>query len=173
MKLLLCICLLLVNYFAVAQKKFSPSENYKRHAARALGFYEQKEYLKSALSYDSLFKQNKGRGLRSDKYNAACSWALAGNADKAFLYLDKAVLKDKWKNLSHILSDADLKTLHADQRWQPLIDSVRANKERAEAKLNKPLVAILDTVYNEDQSDRKKLDTIQKQFGRQSTQVDS
>jgi hypothetical protein len=41
------------------------------------------------------------------------------------------------------------------------------------AKLNKSLVALLDTVYNEDQADRQNMDTLQKQFGWQSKQVDS
>jgi hypothetical protein len=43
----------------------------------------------------------------------------------------------------------------------------------AQAKLNKPLVALLDTIYNEDQSDRSKIDSLAKQFGWQSIQVDS
>jgi sucrose-6-phosphate hydrolase SacC (GH32 family) len=98
---------------------------------------------------------------------------LAGNIDKAFLYLNKAVVVDKWSNLFHILSDSDLSSLHADKRWQSLIDTVRSNKEKAEATLNKPLVALLDTVYNEDQTDRRNVETVQKQFGRESKQMDS
>jgi len=43
----------------------------------------------------------------------------------------------------------------------------------AQAKLNKPLVALLDTIYNEDQSDRSKIDSLAKQFGWQSIQIDS
>lgn len=115
----------------------------------------------------------KGQGLRSDKYNAACSWALAGNIEKAFVYLDKAVITDKWTNLSHILANPDLGKLHTDKRWQPLIDTVTMNKTKAEEKLNKPLVALLDTIYNEDQGDRRNIDTVQKQFGWQSKPMDS
>jgi len=165
--------LILLSFFTSGQNKFKPNEEYTKRSSRALGFYENKNYLQSALSYDSLFKLNKEQGLRSDKYNAACSWALAGNIEKAFFYLNKAVIVDKWENLSHILSDPDLNTLHSDERWQPLIDAVKSNKEKAEANLNKPLVALLDTIYNEDQVDRRNIDTIQKQFGWQSKQMDS
>ena len=165
--------LMLLNFFASGQNKFKPNEKYTKHSSRAYSFYASKNYVQSALSYDTLFKLNQGQGLTSDKYNAACSWALAGNIEKAFLYLNKAVVVDKWANLSHLLSDSDLNTLHADKRWQPLIDTVKSNKEKAEANLNKPLVALLDSVYIEDQSGRRNLDTIQKQFGWQSKQMDS
>jgi hypothetical protein len=49
----------------------------------------------------------------------------------------------------------------------------KSNKEKAEASLNKPLVALLDTIYNEDQGDRRNIDPIQQQFGWQSKQMDS
>jgi len=42
-----------------------------------------------------------------------------------------------------------------------------------QAKPNEPLVALLDTIYNEDQSDRLKIDSLAKQFGWQSRQMDS
>lgn len=81
-------------------------------------------------------------------------------------------MNDKWSNLSHILADSDLNSLHSDKRWQSLIETVKSNKEKEEAKLNKPLVALLDTIFNEDQLDRMKIDTMQKQFGWQSKQID-
>ena len=144
-----------------------------KHSARAYGYYASKEYLKSALSYDSLFNFYKGQGSMGDRYNASCSWALTGNLEKAYFYLNKAIVIDKFTHLSHLLSDADLVSLHTDKRWQPLIDVVKSNKEIAEANLNKPLVALLDTIYIEDQQDRGNMDTVEKQFGWQSKQMDS
>ena len=172
-KFIYSLPLILLTFIAFGQNKFKPDEKYTKHSERAFNLYEEKKYLQSALSYDSLFKLYKGQGLRSDKYNTACSWALAGNIEKAFFYLKKAIIVDKWSNLSHILSDADLYNLHSDKRWQPLIDTVTMNKAKLEAKLNKPLVALLDTVYNEDQGDRRVIDTLRKQFGWQSKQMDS
>lgn len=172
-KFVFLLSLTLLTVIAFGQNKFKPNEKYTIHSSRAFSFYKEKKYLQSALSYDTLFKLNKGQGLRSDRYNAACSWALAGNIEKAFFYLNKAVIVDKWINLSHILSDTDLNVLHSDKRWQPLIDIVKSNKEKAEANLNKPLVALLDTVYIEDQADRRNIDTVKSQFGWQSKQMDS
>lgn len=172
-KIILLLQLAALTVLAFGQSKFKPDENYTIQSARALGLYEKKEYLRSALSYDSLFAMNKGQGMRSDKYNAACSWALAGNKEKAFFYLDEAIRKDKWSNLSHILSDTDLKELHADSRWQPLMDDVAKNKADEESKFNKPLVALLDTIYTQDQGDRLNIDAVQKQYGWKSAQMDS
>lgn len=172
-KYYLVLSLSLLTIYSFGQSKFKPDEGYLKHSSRAFKFYENKNFKQSALSYDTLFYNYKGQGLRSDKYNAACSWALSDNIEKAFEYLNKAVLIDKWSNLSHIISDADLNNLHSDKRWQTLIDNVKANKEIEEAKLNKPLVALLDTVYREDQDDRKNYQTIFKQYGWKSTQMDS
>lgn len=155
------------------QTGFIPGEKYTKQAAKAFKLYEEKKYLQSALSYDTLFNQSKGKGLASDKYNAACAWALTGSVEKAFIYLNKAVVEDKWSNLSHILSDSDLDTLHEDKRWQQFIKEIRTNKEKAESHLIKPLVALLDTVYKEDQGDRKNFYVIQKQYGQQSKEMDS
>lgn len=172
-KLILLVHLAALTALAFGQSTFKPDENYTLRSSRAFGFYEKTEYLQSALSYDSLFAMNKGKGLQSDKYNAACSWALAGNKEKAFFYLDEAIRKDKWSNLSHILTDTDLKDLHADVRWQPLMDAVAKNKEIEESKFNKPLVALLDTIYTQDQGDRQIVAVIQKQYGWKSRQMDS
>ena len=43
----------------------------------------------------------------------------------------------------------------------------------AQSKFNKELAAVLDTIYQQDQSSRLKLDSLQKQFGWQSEQVQS
>lgn len=172
-KITILFPLVLLATFAFGQNKFKPTEKYRKHSTRAYSFYGENQYLKSALSYDTLFRLNNGQGLMTDRYNASCSWALAGNTEKAFFYLNKVITIDKWINLSHLLSDSDLNTLHTDKRWQPLIDKVKSNKEKAEAMLNKPLAALLDTVYDEDQADRLNIDIIQKQFGIQSKQLDS
>lgn len=172
-KFILFITLSLLTIVAFGQTHFKPNAKYTVHSSRAYRFYDEKKYLKSALSYDSLFNLYKWQGLRSDKYNAACSWTLAGNIEKAFSYLNMAVIDDKWVNLAHILSDSDLNALHSDKRWEHLINKVKSNKEKAEANFNKFLVQLLDTIYNEDQGGRENIDIIQKQFGWQSKQMDS
>ncbi len=42
-----------------------------------------------------------------------------------------------------------------------------------QSRLNKPLVAVLDTIHNDDQTDRSKIDDLQKKYGWQSEQMKS
>ena len=51
------------------------------------------------------------------------------------------------------------------------MDIVKANKAEAEKDLDKPLVAILDTIYLEDQTYRKQLREIEAKYGRQSDEM--
>ena len=44
---------------------------------------------------------------------------------------------------------------------------------KANTNLNKRLVALLDTIYHKDQTDRLSIDSLQKQFGWQPKQIDS
>jgi hypothetical protein len=155
------------------QGKFKPTENYIRQSSKAFTLYNEKNFVQSAKSYDTLFNDYNGRGLRTDKYNAACAWSLAGNMDQAFYYLNQSLLTNEWVNLSNIDSDSDLISLHSDMRWQLLNDKIRMNNKVPEQKLNKPLTAALDTIYMEDQTDRNNLDIIKEKYGWQSKQMDS
>lgn len=57
----------------------------------------------------------------SSLYNVACALALAGHADQAFEWLDKAIAAgfDSW---DLIRSDADLDHLRQDPRFQKLLE---------------------------------------------------
>lgn len=156
---------------AQAQDEFIPDAKYQSHASRALRYYQDKDYLQSARSYDTLFKQYKGSGLRSDRYNAACAWALASNVEQAFHYLELVARKDKWDNLTHLLGDRDLVSLHQDKRWDKIVKQVKANKEFSERNLDKALVALLDTVFVRDQTMRLRADSVLKKYGAQSDEV--
>jgi len=165
--------LFLVFNLSFGQSRFKPTENYIKQSSRASELYIEKNYVRSAELYDKLFKTYSGRGLRIDRYNAACAWSLAGNKDQAFHYLNQSLLTNEWVNLSNIASDSDLSSLHNDKRWQILIDKIRLNNKVPEQHLNKPLIALLDTIYTEDQTDRNNLDIIKQKFGWQSKQIDS
>ncbi|RSK31249.1 hypothetical protein EI290_14340 [Hymenobacter metallilatus] len=106
----------------------------------------------------------------TDLYNAACSWALAGDATKAFQYLDRATLAG-WENLAHVQQDTDLAALHADKRWQPMLTKLRAQLAKLEANYNRPLKQQLDSIYASDQGGRQQYAEIQKQYGDKSPQM--
>ncbi len=74
---------------------------------------------------------------RSAHYNAACSHALLGRSDEAFAALDRA-LGDSWHDLDKLLADPDLRSLHADSRWAPIVQRCRANHELFVQSLKEP-----------------------------------
>lgn len=143
---------------------------YRQFVREADSLYDAKEYLKSAQRYSNAFESNGWKGFSIDRYNAACSWALAGVADSAFFQLDRTT-KANYTNIGHITQDPDLNTLHNDKRWQPILDIIKGNKEKEEANLDKSLVAILDTVYFEDQKYRQQINDIESKFGWESQEM--
>ena len=147
------------------------SEQYNSLIKKAFSLYEAKDYKTSAQTYEAAFKANNNHAITDDRYNAACSWALAGNADKAFANLQIIAANGSYYDYAHITVDTDLKSLYADKRWQLLLAAVKHNQEKAEASLNKPLVAELKQIYKDDQADRQKLDAVDKQYGRESKEI--
>ena len=48
---------------------------------------------------------------------------------------------------------------------------LKSNKEEAEKDLDKPLVAILDSIHMEDQSYRHQIDKVEEKYGRDSEEM--
>lgn len=150
---------------------YSQSTKYQELVKVADSLYNAKDYTRSAWKYSEAFKENGWKAYSNDRYNAACSWALAGVPDSAFFQLDRIATKSNYTNIGHITQDTDLNSLHDDKRWQPILALIKGNKEREEANLDKTLVAILDTVYIEDQKYRQQIDEIESKFGWESKEM--
>jgi hypothetical protein len=86
-----------------------------------------------------------------DRYNAACSWALAGNSDSAFYQLNRMVDLMDFVDYPKISSDEDFIPLYQDQRWGLLLEKVKKNKQEKEKDYRYELVTILDSVFKDDQ----------------------
>lgn len=165
-KVITLISLLLLNY-SFGQDR----DKYSELIRAAWSLYEGKEYLKSGEKYTEAFEALGGKGVITDRYNAACAWALANKPDSAFVQLFKIAENGSYTNLTHLATDADLTSLHNDERWPKIIALVQANKEKAEADLDKPLVALLDTIFHEDQKYRKQLTSIGEKYGWESGEM--
>jgi hypothetical protein len=70
-------------------------------------------------------------------YDAACCAAQAGSADAAFAMLDRAIAAG-WHRVAWLRDDDELASLHADARWQRLLDTATAAEDRAGQALGAP-----------------------------------
>ncbi|MDD7914424.1 DUF6624 domain-containing protein [Polaribacter ponticola] len=131
-----------------------------------------KDYKSSAKLYKNAFDLNKKVPL-TDRYNASCINALAGNKDDAFKNLFIAANELKWDDINHLKNDSDLKSLHSDNRWKILVSSITKNKEEKEKHFDKSLTKILDKIYFDDQSTRNQIRTKEKKYGRNSKEMDA
>ena len=165
--LIACICF----HFAYGQNK-EHQQSYASFVQEAEQFYDTKDYQQSAEKYKAAFDQIEGKAYPNDRYNAACSYALAKDIDNSFYHLLRlANSMTKFSNYDHLTSDTDLNILHKDKRWEELTAIVKANKVELEKDFDKPLVAMLDTIYQEDQSYRMQIDAIEKEHGRDSKEM--
>ncbi|HEX8331257.1 MAG TPA: hypothetical protein VF622_01475 [Segetibacter sp.] len=108
---------------------------YSNKIKNADSLIKLKDYKGAAREYSKAFEAMAWKGKLLDRYNAACCWALAGVSDSAFFQLYKMATFENmpYKNYDHITTDSDLLSLHNDKRWQPLLEMIRKNKEKAEA----------------------------------------
>jgi len=178
MKNFLPLFLLFFSMTLFSQTDVADKQNKEKYAEcvkEAWSLYESEDFEKSAEKYKEAFDQLDGKAYWSDRYNAACSYALANDKENAFYHLLYLAEKQetKFKNYDHITNDPDLKTLHADERWEKLIAAVKANKEEYEKDFDKPLVAQLDEIYRLDQSYRKQIRDIEEKYGQESAELEA
>ena len=147
--------------------------SYNAFVKQGDSLYGIKQFSQSAEAFEKAFDSNEGKANINDRYNAACSYALAGDTKKAFHHLFYLAENSniKYKNYNHITIDPDLKPLHKNQLWDILITLVNANKDEAEKDLDKPLVAILGTIFKDDQTYRSQIGDVEKKYGRDSDEM--
>ena len=80
-KTILFYALLFISAMAVAQ---GLPNAYSSNVRIADSLYNAGDYLNSGKTYSKAFEANGWKGLSNHRYNAACSWALAGVTDSAF-----------------------------------------------------------------------------------------
>ncbi|MBB5395379.1 hypothetical protein [Mucilaginibacter sp. AK015] len=127
------IAIIGVNLMLFGMAKAQSSGSYPDSIKKAFSLYESKNYPASARAYSNAFKVNSWKGFSDDRYNAACSWAMAGNADSAFYQLNRLANLLSYSDYAHITTDTDLNSLHNDKRWPALLAVIGKNKEKAEA----------------------------------------
>jgi hypothetical protein len=146
---------------------------YYVYTKSADSLYKAKKYKESAFTYSKAFHTNGGKGLIDDRYKAACVWTLANYPDSAIFNLDRIISKGYYTNYQELLRDKDFEKLYNDERWKLLVKKAKENSDKIEAKINRPVKEILDSIHNEDQNYRIQIDYIENKYGRKSKAMDS
>lgn len=167
---ILIILSIIISNLALGQSRMAV---YNEYAEKADSLYLAKDFENAAINYQSAFDSNEGRAYLTHRYNAACSYAQVNNAEKAFYHLFYMAEhpRIKYDNYEQVSSESNLKPLYQEEQWQELLNLVKENKEEAERELDKTLIAILDTIYEEDQSYRMQIDEIESKYGRDSDEM--
>jgi hypothetical protein len=171
---------LLLNLFflGLVTKSFAQGA-YDVNLALARGFYQSKDYIKAAKYYSKAFSSNHNLGLADHRYEAASCWALGREIDSAFYQLDK-ILPKYYSQFTNFSNDSSFRVLWSDPRWAHLLKLVEKKNQDSERSIQprmtidtKLLAAKLDTIQNDDQESRKKIDYIKKTFGINSVEMDT
>ena len=164
---------LIFLFFSFGQSLYSQilPEDYLSNIKLAEERYKEGKFLESANAYSGAFQSNGWKGLQMDRYNAACSWSLAGNADSAFYQLNRIVSLMNYIDFDQIVNDKDFIPLYDDARWRLLLNTIKENKNATEKFYNKELVKILDSVFKEDQDCRNRIREIESRYGRDSREM--
>ena len=134
-----------------------PTEYY-RLIKEADSLFMLQEYKMSAFTYSDAFKTIGWKGFSSDRYNAACAWALAGYPDSALFNLERITYKAAYADIHRINSEKHFSNLRSHKRWKPLLVRIKSNADSIaaiEAKLDKTLIRKLDSLTKEDQKWRQ------------------
>jgi hypothetical protein len=165
MKSLFIFLSLFIAFSCGAQRM---SHKYYSDMDKADSVFKLKQYKESSLAYLNAFAANGYKAMAYDRYYAACAMAMAGMTDSAFVQLEHIATNDGWDDFTNLSTDSVLTSLHSDKRWEKLCSIVKENKVKSDAKLNKPLIARLDTILNDDQEDRMKFASTMKKYGIES-----
>ena len=128
------------------------ASNAQTFTKKANDAYSKKNYKESANLYVEAIEKDEDNKL-SNAYNAACSFALIGDTENAFKYLQTSIDLG-YLNIAHMKTDSDLDSLHSDKRWTKLIDGATAKVKATKEFWESP--AIL-TPYKENISENEKI----------------
>lgn len=135
----------------VAFCSFSAAQSVSELYAQASKAYRLKQYAESARLY--LAAAAKDGDEPNFYYNAACSFALAGNKDEAFKSLQSAI-DGGYLNAQQIRSDRDFESLRGDGHWPVVLARLDAAIKRNDLRWNTPA---LNTPYRENISEDEKI----------------
>ncbi len=145
--------------------------NYLQLIKEAKELYKNKEFEKSGKKFSEAFFVNGNHGIVSHRYYATYSWFFANEIDSAFSQLFEITKSENINIYDKILADSNLLPLHSDKRWNEVKELFKARVEEIDSKKNNKLIAILDTIHQDDQKYRKQKRELEKKYGRDSEEM--
>ncbi|MBI1288712.1 MAG: hypothetical protein GC178_14170 [Flavobacteriales bacterium] len=144
--------------------------DYSETLKPANALFRQKKYKEAAIAFSEAFAKCGNVGSADDRFKAAGSWAMAGNADSAFIQLKKLADSGLFYGQKGKIDDKRLASLHSDSRWAAIVDGIYRNYENR-PQLNKPLAQELNKILAEDYGMRNKIHRMMKKYGYDSPRV--
>ncbi len=120
-------------------------------ATKANAAYARKDWKEAAELYAKVAAKDPSDA--NSFYNAACSYALGGDKEKAFEYLDQAI-DHGFGNVENLKGDSDLTSLREDPRWATVVTKAEKKAKFLDAIWNTPS---LNTPYKDDLSEEEKI----------------
>ena len=150
-KLLILLGVLTTRCIAAGQP--TGCEPYEVLQRRADSLFLSGNYQSSSEIFERILstkqRQNK------DFYNGACAAALVGDTATAFERLNRLLSENKRWYSVRMQDDPYLVSLHRDERWKMLIETMEKRRAKTEANFDKPLRKELLEIFNEDQRIRR------------------
>ena len=161
----------LISLFAFNFSSGQEKEKYRELVQEAAELYKAEEYKSAAEKYSEAFAAWGDKGYNTHRYYAASAWALAKMPDSVFVQLFRIAEKGNYSNYEQISTDLALEELNCDERWAEILALVKKNKKAAMGDQEPELVALLDTIYRDDQGLRQEISAVEAEFGRDSEEM--
>lgn len=122
---ILSLCIILFTQLSFGQ---NANTFYKKGDS----LHKAKDYKNAALAYVEGIRLEGNTASMNRYWNLASNWALAGETDSAFQYLNVITRSDKVNRVqaSGIENDVDFIPLKEDKRWQPAINKIQKQAEK-------------------------------------------
>ena len=132
-RIVISLYFLCIGLTLQSQTGFPRYYEYAVYVTRADSLYKAGKFTASASCYIDAIAVRVEKGIAVPfvdlHYSAACSWALAGQGDSAFVHLNAAAVLG-YSDPHYLEKDQDLISLHGDSRWPGLLKQITSIAER-------------------------------------------
>jgi peroxiredoxin len=131
----LFVVVLLVPAAAARAQDDEAEEQYRQAFQQGIDLLTAKQFDRSVEAFKRCIEL--APDLPDSYYNIACAYSLKGDADQAFVWLERAIDKG-FEDVGHMARDKDLDPIRKDPRYQEMVAFARGEPRPAPAPTPKP-----------------------------------